>query len=61
MTGTGKDTAAVAYVTTAAATFSLTDVNEVLMAAGLALGVVLAIMRIVRGVKYWNNPPTPKE
>ena len=60
MTGTGKDAGVVVYVTTAAATWSLTDINEVLMAAGLVLGAVLAVMRILRGIKYWNKPP-PKE
>ena len=55
MTGMSKDAAVVTYISGAAATWSLTDINEVLMAVGLALGAVLAVMRIVRGIKRWKE------
>ncbi len=58
MTGTGKDAAVVTYISGAAATWSLADINEGLMAAGLVLGAVLAVMRILQGIKHWNKPPS---
>ncbi len=55
MTGTVKDAAVTAYVTSAVGFAWISDFNDVLIAVSLLLGAILALLRIVRVLKFWNT------
>ena len=57
MTGTGKDVAVTVYLAGAIGAYQLTDINQVLAGIGLALGIVLAMVRIAHACRHWNTPP----
>ena len=55
MTGTGKDAAVTAYMAGMLGVATLSDLNQILIAVGLILGAALAILRIIRVIKFWNS------
>lgn len=57
LSGTAKDTAVTAYLAGAIGAATLADFNLILVAVGLVLGALLAILRIIRVIKFWNIPP----
>lgn len=56
MTGTGKDAAITLYIAGAVSAWSLTDINEILVALAMGAGFVLAVFRIAKTIKYWHDP-----
>ena len=55
MNGTGKDAAVTAYMAGMLGVATLSDLNQILIAVGLILGAALAILRIIRVIKFWNS------